>query len=351
MPPVDTPWVREIERICGAVEIESTTAFTLAGERFAPAAYEPPSHGAGRLLQILYERCYVRPLEAGAPATEAPPSTDPDFARRLADCHLGEERWDPGWRVRDIDPSGRVTADKLGATRVLPPGAYVSSYGPYWPIWPGVTISAWLARGSFETQPGFYFVHGATLAHDHDPARVLRLYWNVRADGAPRLLAALARGLDGSGVPFCFKTLSQPEHYADRTDGSVLYVDQRDFSRVAVVCAELLSSLATILETAVPLFSKRLAPGLAVAEDPGNGDSFGLSRCRILAAALFDAFTDRIGTSRGRLARVEEWFDRHGLSLAHPHLNPGSIDYYELPPAPASEAATTHQESQHAEPD
>jgi hypothetical protein len=39
-----------------------------------------------------------------------------------------------------------------------------------------------------------------------------------------------------------------------------------------------------------PVFTKFLAPGLGLAEDPGQGDSFGQHRCRLLADAMILAY-------------------------------------------------------------
>ena len=42
----------------------------------------------------------------------------------------------------------------------------------------------------------------------------------------------------------------------------------------------------TLPASPTPVFTKRIAPGIAIAEEPRTGDSFGQSRCEILADAL-----------------------------------------------------------------
>jgi len=326
----------ELGRICQAVEIDSPTSFSFAGTRFeAPAAAQQPDPGPARLLQVLYERCYAQRFDGNgqAPTAVSPPvsAPDPDFVRRLVEANHGSERMDQGWQITRVEASGRLTATKDGAIRVFPPGKYFSPYGPGGPVQPGMTVAVWLARGSLSLQPGFYYAYGNTLGEAQDPYGMLRLYWNVRAASAPRLLMALTRRLNRFQVPFNFKTLTQPEHYEHRTDSSVLYIGRRFFPIVTQLYVELAPLLADDLVDDTPLFTKALAPGLGFAEDPGTGDSFGLSRCRIVAAALFAAHARNAQTPEARLSEVEEHFARHGLTLERPYLNPRSSDRYDLP--------------------
>lgn len=326
---------RELAEICAAVQIESPVAFTFAGSRFeSPHPPQPPQMPPvmAHLQQLLYEHCYARRFDGHSLAPPvAAPAPDPDFVRRLVDANPGRERMDQDWKVTHLDASGRMTAVKGGVSRVFPPGKYFAPNGPRERVQPGMTVAVWLAKGSLSLQPGFYYVYAETLGEAQDPQSLLRLYWNVRAEGAPRLIAALAARLNRFHVPFQFKTLTQPEHYEHRTDGSVLYISRRFFPIVAALYEELAPSLADDLEADTPLFTKPLAPGLGLAEDPGTGDSFGLSRCRILASALWNAHVKNAHTPEARCAEVQEGFTRHGLTLEHPYLNPRSPDRYAMP--------------------
>lgn len=51
----------------------------------------------------------------------------------------------------------------------------------------------------------------------------------------------------------------------------------------------------------VPLFTKPLAPGLGLAEDPGDRLSFGQSRCRIAAEGLVRAHAQGVTDTAGRV--------------------------------------------------
>jgi hypothetical protein len=78
----------------------------------------------------------------------------------------------------------------------------------------------------------------------------------------------------------------------------------------------------------VPLFTLCLGPGLAFAEDPGTQESFGMSRCRILAHGIWLAHQQRAQGIDERLAIVEQHFRSQGISLERPWLNPGSTDEF-----------------------
>jgi hypothetical protein len=71
-----------------------------------------------------------------------------------------------------------------------------------------------------------------------------------------------------------------------------------------------------------------VARGVAIAEDP-IGDSFGSSRCSIVAEALEPHLATPAHSSRGALvAALENAFARHGIDLAAPWRNPGSTRSY-----------------------
>jgi uncharacterized protein with GYD domain len=60
-------------------------------------------------------------------------------------------------------------------------------------------------------------------------------------------------------------------------------------------------------------------------------ESFGTSRCRLLAEAIWTAFTQGVHEERARLEIVARHFEKSGISLEAPYLNPGSQDRYTFP--------------------
>ena len=96
------------------------------------------------------------------------------------------------------------------------------------------------------------------------------------------------------------------------------------------------------LEDSLPALTLPLAPGLAFAEDPGDGVSFGAQRCGVIAAALVEAHEagrldpgDRMEMVRVHMARVD-------TTPEAPYLGPRSAGRPEaraLTPTDRQEAA------------
>jgi hypothetical protein len=70
---------------------------------------------------------------------------------------------------------------------------------------------------------------------------------------------------------------------------------------------------------------------LAFAEDPGNGESFGMNRCRILAEGIWSASAKGLTSEDDRLKEIAAYFGQYGLSLDRAHLNAQSADLYDTP--------------------
>jgi hypothetical protein len=189
----------------------------------------------------------------------------------------------------------------------------------------GKPVSIFLPGGSTETQPGLYHAFGDTAGEFEDSEQTLRFYWNVSAEGAPRLMEAVTGDFNRFQIPFQFKCGIRAAHYS-RRDAAVLYLHGRYYAIAALLVERVHLQVRAWLASGTPLFAKRLADGLAFAEDPG--DSFGKHRCKILAEAMAST---RGKPADERIEEVRRQFERHGLSLDRPWLNAGSVDRYEFP--------------------
>lgn len=326
--------VEGLAGVVGAAEVVSPAGFRLAGRFFGTPPGAPQQPDGGALLPLLqaalYEHCYAHPFRGALHVPPALPPPDDDLVPSLAAAHPGRERWEGGWQVVQALPTGQVVARRHGATRFLWPGEFLSHAGPGMPPRAGGAVSVWVPRDSATVQPGFYFAFGETPGDPLDDAGLVRFYWAVRDTGAAALLRALVGALNRFGVPFRFKCLSRRSAYP-RTDAAVLYAGRRYFHLAAELALELHGGLAAHLGAETPLFTRRLAPGLAFAEDPATGESFGMHRCALLAEGLLSAFFQGARSPEERLREVEAAFRRRGVELERPHLNPGSPHRYELP--------------------
>ena len=184
-------------------------------------------------------------------------------------------------------------------------------------------------RESFTDQPGSYLAYGK---RPPPGTRWLRIYWNVSPRGALTLVEALtaAFNLHPDPVPFQLKVLLDTRHY--RRDAAVLYVPVDHWSHAQQVVPAICEQLASAgqLQPGTPLFTKKLRLGVGFAQDPGNGLSFGTHRCWMLARSLANSYVRNHANEDQQWADLAEEFERAGLSIDRPYLNPGSEDYYEL---------------------
>jgi hypothetical protein len=84
--------------------------------------------------------------------------------------------------------------------------------------------------------------------------------------------------------------------------------------------------------TEVPLFTKLLAPGLALAEEPdckfAAVESFGMNRCQIVANGLLEARATGDESPQSRMAFIDKHFSLLGIDWQHSYLNANSEDIY-----------------------
>ena len=339
----------QLRKIVRAVEVRSPEAFTLAGRVFSLAEAGAAGHGhahgfaqnpsnplATLLEQALYQHCYCRTFDGALRDEQASDLRGVDLTPALSEANATRERWDAGWQVYQVLPSGQVMAHKAGRSRALWPGEFLSTDAPGLPPRPGMNLSVFFMRQTTTMQPGFYFAFGETQPEEFDTFSLVRFYWNLQPEGAAALMRSVTRGLNRFQVPFRIKCLTNSAFYR-RNDSAVLYVDKRFFGVTSRVLAAAYGEVSKHLRPDTPLFTKRLADGLALAEEPYTGESFGMQRCRILAEGLLGAHAKGLRDDAARLEEVGRHFSTYGLSLDAPYLNPRSVDQYEF--APAREAA------------
>jgi hypothetical protein len=137
--------------------------------------------------------------------------------------------------------------------------------------------------------------------------------------------------LNAAGLAFRLKVVDDPDGF-DRCDTAVFAFQRVDRERALRHMIAVHRDLRGHLDPAVPAMTKRLAPGLAFAEDPHGGRSFGGHRCDLLAEAIVSAGERGAVEIDARLQHVAARFAQAGTSVERPHLGPGSPGDIELRP-------------------
>jgi hypothetical protein len=333
--------VSEIEAIASAVEIDPPSRYRFAGRPFGPVpAPTQPMPGIrassnpaiDHLAGTFYQHCYTRRFR-GELRDDPREASGYDLTASLSAANAGRDRWDVGWEVVQLLPNGQVQARKGTLERAFWPGEYLTHDAPGMPPRPGLRLSVFLPRESSTIQPGFYFAFSETPVDPLDGENIVRFYWNVGADWSPILTRNVTHALNRFRVPFRFKCLANSAHYG-RLDSAVLFVNKKHFHVTAELLQDVYLSVRDGLGDETPLFARRLAPGLALAEDPGGGESFGMSRCRMLAEALWDASAHGLLTGAERMSHLRSHLARQGVSLDQPHATSGFAPSYDDPAFP-----------------
>ncbi|HUI56548.1 MAG TPA: T3SS effector HopA1 family protein [Bryobacteraceae bacterium] len=327
---------KELGRVIDAVAILSPASFTFAGHpstglampmmglQMAPGT--PPL--MNELISQLYQHCFSNRFKGEIAKSEMPrPDIDAQWMETLSRANQSRERWEDGWKVAHGMPNGQVVAIRGATTRILGPGEFVNLSGSGMFLSPESAIRVYLPRESRTMQQGYYFVFGETPADSASEFSVVRFYWNVPAEAAAQLLELISVALNRWQVPFRFKTGASRALFA-RSDSAVLYSPRRYAQITYELVSEIHQRMRTHLRADVPLFTLRLGKGLAFAEDPSTQESFGLSRCRILAQGIWLAHQQGARQSQERLGIVEQQFRSEGISIDRPWLNAGSADEF-----------------------
>ena len=101
-----------------------------------------------------------------------------------------------------------------------------------------------------------------------------RFYLDLRPEGAVPFVRVATRRLNAEGLAFFAKVADDPAGF-DRRDSAVLVFERRDRRRALAGAEEVRTAVAPFLDGGVPAMTLPMAPGLAFAEDPGGGESFG----------------------------------------------------------------------------
>ncbi len=282
-----------------------------------------PGESTLSLARWLYENCYTVSLLS---SPETPPSdAEDELTSLLSAANQSRSEWLEGWRLEELLPDGRAIASQADKIRSFVAGEYISTQGAG--CGPGIkgSLLVFNVRESTTLQPSYYYAFSETVSPFDTDHGMLRFYWNISHEGATALVSALTREMNRFQIPFRFKCPKKRSGYA-RRDAAVLYVHQAFYAITALLLESVYAEVARYLRGDTPLFTKTLAPGLGLAEDPGR--SFGQHRCELLATGLLHSEGQNLVARRHA---VEQEFARVGCSLEAPWLNPESVDTYPYP--------------------
>lgn len=250
-----------------------------------------------------------------------------EFIDELSSSNCGAGCLAEGWQITSL-PNNELVARRNGLAFRVHKTDCNTSNGEL--LDPAARVSLRFPKELLGISPGFYMAVSDVEMPDFHGTDVVRFYWNLRPEGAVPLMQELTHELNAARLPFRFKVVNDRAAFS-RCDAAVLYVPKSSYTAVAQIVERIYPRISEKLNERVPAFTKRLAPGLGFAEDPGTiRDSFGTHRCRLLAEGMFRAYQQGKKSLIDRLTIVEAHFTKNEISLETPFLNPGSADIYKF---------------------
>jgi hypothetical protein len=329
---------RDIAEIVDATSIESGSRLVVAGSPHELPANGDPDELRSVLASVLYQRLYSRPTPH-QPAAARDLRAARVFVDRLSAANCGTGCWEPGWTVEAINADGTLAVGNR--SHELTFWAQPEEFRPQDGVTgPGAEGRLRVGKELRELLPGYYTALGDAdpPGADQGSADVVRVYWHLTAEAAPVWIRELTQRFNDAGISFRAKVLNSPAAYF-RADAGVLYLPGPHFPSARRLLPDLHHAVAQHLRPTTPMFTKRLAGGLAVAEDPGDGRSFGQDRCALVADGLLDAARRGSNNAPARVAMIAERFAEAGLDVARPWLGAGSRQRYTWPREPRREVS------------
>jgi hypothetical protein len=250
---------------------------------------------------------------------------DLEFYDRLHKSNLGEGYFDPGWQVLRQESDNSLAVTKGGLTLHIERDRHLQLTEQSASV--GNVVAIRMPRNL--VQNGFYMAVSDAGPDTHP--QTVRVYFNLIPEGAIALMQSLTRQLNQIRIPFAFKVLYNPSDYG-RYDSGVLYFEKSNYEVIRQVLKNVYAEHQSHFRTEVPLFTKLLAPGLALAEEPDCKfvavESFGMNRCQIVANGLLEARATGDESPQSRMAAIHQHFSLLGIDWQHSYLNANSLDIY-----------------------
>jgi len=223
--------------------------------------------------------------------------------------------------VHSAGAFGDITVTRGAEELYVQPADYVNLTRLAVPVRAGDTVAVTKRRDSHAPQEGWWYTWGSTAPPPGPP--MLRIYWNCRFEPVAEVVRAVTAVLEDKELPYMLKCPSDAALFG-RCDSMVLYVsaDVWNAAREGLRAAH--QRVAKRLCPDVPRLALRLGPGVAIAEDPADGRSFGESRSRAVADGVIHVLLSGVVDTEEVLETMAARLIAHDICPARPYLRSGS---------------------------
>ena len=256
---------------------------------------------------------------------------DQSFYQRLHASNQGTGYFDPGWLVIKEESDKSLDVIKNNLTLYIKRDRHLQLAEQSARIGDSVKV----LFPSNQIESAYYIAIGnagfGSNSNLDKENKLVCVYFNLNSEGAIAVMNSLTQQLNAIALPFSFKMLYDPADY-HCYDSGILSFNKRDYHNVRPTLQSVYVEHQVYFQTEVPLFTKVLAPGLSLAEEPDHKffeqDNFGRNRCQIVTNGLLAAYQKENESPQRRIAEIVQQFSLIGIELQRPYLNPKSEDIY-----------------------
>jgi HopA1 effector protein family len=246
---------------------------------------------------------------------------DPELYANLHESNCGQGYFDPGWDVLREESNGLLAVQKNELTihvdrkqlRLAEQSVNIGS-----------SIS--LPMPSNLVTKGCYLAVGnaGLCNYNSDTPQMVDIYFNFSPAGAIAVMKSLTQQLNAMNIMFSFRVPYNINDY-NRYDSGILHIERHNSQAIWQVLQNIYTESKSHFQTDVPLFTKPLAPGIGLAEEPNAkfvaSENFGANRCRMVANGLQSAWQQGDDSKEGKLACIIKHFSEMKVDLKYPYLN------------------------------
>ncbi|MBF2015411.1 MAG: hypothetical protein IGS23_09470 [Rivularia sp. T60_A2020_040] len=258
---------------------------------------------------------------------------DWQFYNRLHEHNHGKGYCDGDWQILRIEPDGSLAVTKGGLTLHVEENHLESNTSTN-----RIDDLIAIRLPKNRLNNGFYLaVSNLGQKHQNDLSNNLSddentsIFFNLNPQGAIALMDSITQQLNIREIPFSFQVPHHPLG-CSRYDSGILNFQRQDYPIIQKLLKNIYTEHQSYFQLETPLFTKFLAPGLSLAEQPVekplNKQSFGVNRCQIIANALFTAWEKGIDSPSEKVDIIHQHFACKLVDLERPYLNPNSDDIY-----------------------
>lgn len=233
-----------------------------------------------RISEWLYSHWYSVPEPAISEIT--PTLGRNSLSSALRSCMPSLHDWHTEWVVMQSWPNGNCLAGHDKAARELRVGEYANLSRPAMPVMPGDHIAVSGLIAWVDDKTGFWCAQSPYGEPKHP---LVRLYLSVSNQQVGFVLNLVTAALNAQKFKYLLKCPSQEANYT-RVDSLIYYIEAKDWARIEQFSLEIADKIQPFLRESTPPLTYKIAPGIALAEDPGSNVSFGQKQCRALASGV-----------------------------------------------------------------